>query len=79
MGIVVSSHGSDFPVPLEKPSSIKSLRDVPEDIKALNILLCLLYTSDAADDSIHCPSAPEKEGIGASFQSLCSPHVAQGT
>ena len=39
MGIVVSSHGSDFPVPLEKPSSIKSLRDVPEDIKALNILL----------------------------------------
>ena len=39
MGIVVSSHASDFPVPLEKPSSIKSLSDVPEDIKALGVLL----------------------------------------
>lgn len=39
MGIVVSSHASDFPVPLEKPSSIKSLSDVPEDIKALDVLL----------------------------------------
>lgn len=39
MGIVVSSHASDFPVPLEKPSNIKSLSDVPEDIKALGVLL----------------------------------------
>lgn len=39
MGIVVSSHASDFPVPLEKPSSIKYLSDVPEDIKALDVLL----------------------------------------
>jgi hypothetical protein len=39
MGIVVSSHASDFPVPLEKPSSVKFLSNVPEDFKALDVLL----------------------------------------
>lgn len=38
-GIIISSEAADFSVPLDKPGCIKSLKEIPEDIKPLAVLL----------------------------------------
>lgn len=67
MGIVVSSHASDFPVRLEKPSSIKSLSDVPEEIKTLDVLLKEKKIVEFYKKSreLHLKSYPDSEDIAS--------------
>lgn len=67
MGIVISSNASDFSVPLEKPSSIKSLSDIPEGIKALGILLKENKLEEFYKKSrkLHLKSYPDAEDIAS--------------
>lgn len=67
LGIVISSNASDFSVPLEKPSSIKSLSDVPEEIKTLDILLKEKKIVEFYKKSreLHLNSYPDSEDIAS--------------